>query len=165
MERYWEFGSTPASRRTRITRTAPSRSCLYPTSKLQEQRWLRRDISTLPVRHFFYYSHWRSAGTLFFWSFVSFSHVQILFLSFVGAYQQSMVNVGAAKIMSSKVKARVINTNSWLLQKNSLSLECHNITSTVHLLAYELTLLRYHQLTCKLITDFSLPTFFWFGKS
>jgi hypothetical protein len=43
------------------------------------------------------------------------------FLSFVGAYHHSMVNVGAAKIISSKVKARVINTNSWLLQFFSLS--------------------------------------------
>lgn len=85
------------------------------------------------------------------------------FLSFVGAYHQSMVNVGAAKIRSSKVKARAINTNSWLLEL-FLSLECHNITSTVNLLAYELTLLWYHQQTCKLIKDFSLPTFFWFGK-
>jgi len=74
-----------------------------------------------------------------------------------------MVNVGAAKIVSSKVKARAINTNSWLLEL-FLSLECHNITSTVNLLAYELTLLWYHQQTCKLIKDFSLPTFFWFGK-
>ncbi len=43
------------------------------------------------------------------------------FRSFVGAYHQSMVNIGAAKIMRSKVKARVINANSWLLQFLSLS--------------------------------------------
>jgi hypothetical protein len=63
-----------------------------------------------------------SWDALFLGLFVSFSHVQILsFFSFVGAYHQSMVNVGAAKIISSKVKARVINTNSWLLQFLSLS--------------------------------------------
>jgi hypothetical protein len=49
------------------------------------------------------------------------SYSDSFFLSFVGAYHQSMVSVGAAKIMSAKVKARVINTNSWLLQKKSLS--------------------------------------------
>jgi hypothetical protein len=100
----------------------PSRSCLYPTSKLQGAEMASQ-------RYIFVASHtflllfplaisW-DALFLVFCFLLSCSDSSFLF--FVGAYHQSMVNVGAAKIVSSKVKARVINTNSWLLQLFSLS--------------------------------------------